>query len=100
MTKVMIGAGSLLGAALMVVCLWLWQQAPLLAGEAGNRPEVLWATRSAAIAAGALAQTVLLVLVIGNLYRARLPDRLLQVLTAGVFAASLISAIALELAGR
>jgi hypothetical protein len=98
-TKVMIGTGSLLGAALMVLALWLWQQAPHLAIEA-DRPAVLWATRSAAVAAAALAQTVLLVLVVGNLYRARLPDRLLQVLTAGLFGASLVSAIALALAGR
>ncbi len=99
MTKVIIGTGTLVGAALMVACLWLWQQAPHLAWEA-DRPEMLWAVRSAAVAAGALGQTIVLVLVVGNLYRARLPDRLLQLLTAGLFAAALVSAIALGLAGR
>jgi putative Ca2+/H+ antiporter (TMEM165/GDT1 family) len=84
----------------MVACLWLWQKAPVLA-EVGDRSDVVvWAVRSAAVAAGALAQTVLLVVVVGNLYRARVPDRVLQVVTASLFAASLISAIALGLAGR
>ncbi len=100
MTKVIIGTGSLVGMALMVACLWAWQQAPHLALEAERPDVVLWAVRSAAVAAGALAQTVLLVLVVGNLYRARLPDRVLQLLTAGVFAAALVSAIALGWAGR
>ena len=99
-TKVIIGTGSVVGAALMVACLWVWQQAPHLAAEADRPDVVMWAARSAAVAAGALAQTVLLVLVVGNLYRTRLPDRLLQVLTAGLFAAALVSAIALGLAGR
>ena len=100
MTKVLIGTGSLVGAALMVACLWAWQQAPHLAVDAERPDVVLWAARSAAVAAGALAQTVLLVLVVGNLYRARVSDRVMQVLTAGLFAASLVSAIALGLAGR
>lgn len=100
MSKVIIGTGSLVGAVLMVACLWAWQQAPHLAMDADRPDVVLWAVRSAAVAAGALAQTVVLVLVVGNLYRARLPDRVLQLLTAGLFAASLVSAIALGLAGR
>ena len=100
MTKVIVGTGSVVGVALMVVCLWVWQQAPHLAADADRPDVVLWATRSAAVAAGALAQTVLLVVVVGNLYRARLPDRLLQLVTAGLFAAALVSAIALGLAGR
>ncbi len=100
MTKVMIGAGSIVGAALMVACLWVWQQAPHLAVDADRPDVVLWAVRSAAVAAGALAQTVLLVLVVGNLYQTKLSDRVLQVLTASLFAASLVSAIALGMAGR
>jgi hypothetical protein len=99
-TKVMVGAGSVVGVALMVTCLWTWQHAPGLAADAERPDVVIWAARSAAVAAGALAQTVLLVLVVGNLYRAKLPDRLLQLLTAGLFAAALVSAIALGLAGR
>jgi hypothetical protein len=84
----------------MIVCLWAWQTAPHLALDADKPEVVLWAVRTAAIAAGALAQTVLLVFVVGNLYRTRLLDVLLRFLTATVFAVSLISAIALGLVGR
>ncbi len=100
--KMLVGAGAMLTAVLMVICLWTWQHAPNLAFNA-NRPDdttMLWAVRTAAIAAGALAQTVLLVLVIGNLYRTRLLDVLLRLMTATVFGVSLVSAIALGLAGR
>lgn len=100
MTKVMVGTGSLVSAALMVACLWLWQKAPVLVDVGERSKVVLWAVRSSAVAAGALAQTVLLVVVVGNLYRARVPDRILQVLMGGLFAVSLVSAIALGLAGR
>ncbi len=98
--KVLIGTGSILTAALMVVCLWTWQTAPHLAMDASRPDVVLWAVRTAAIAAGAMAQTVLLVFVIGNLYHTRLLDLLLRFLTATVFAVSLVSAIALGMAGR
>jgi hypothetical protein len=87
-------------AGLMVSALWAWQQGPHLSIDA-DRPEVvLWAVRTAAVAAGALAQALLLFLVIGQLYRARGLDVLLRVLTAAVFTVALVSAVALALAGR
>jgi uncharacterized membrane protein len=100
--KIMIGTGTVLTAVLMVICLWTWQSAPTLAFNPNRSDDqaMVWAVRTAAIAAGALAQTVLLVFVIGNLYRTRLSDVLLRLLTATVFAVSLVSAIALGLAGR
>ena len=51
-TKVIIGTGSIVGAALMVACLWVWQQAPHLAADADRPDVVMWAARSAAVAAG------------------------------------------------
>ena len=99
-SKVMIGLGILLSTALVFVSLWAWQQAPHLAFSEDRPDVILWAVRTASVAAGALAQTVLLVLVVGNIYRTRMVDVLMRLLTATVFAVSLVSAIALGLVGR
>jgi hypothetical protein len=99
-SKVLILLGILISVGLLLIALWAWQQAPHLAFNEDRPDVVMWAVRTAAIAAGALAQTVLLVLVVGNIYRTRAVDVLLRVLTAGVFAVSLVSAIALGLVGR
>ena len=101
MTKnVMIALGIIISGGLVLISLWAWQQAPHLAFNE-DRPElILWAVRTASVAAGALAQTILLVLVVGNIYRTRAVDLLLRFLTAGVFAISLVSAIALGIAGN
>ena len=87
-------------AALMVASLWAWQEAPHLAFEA-DRPDVaMWAVRTTAVAAAALAQAVLLLFVVGRIYRTRGLDIVLRVLTAAVFTVALVSAIALGLVGR
>ncbi len=99
-SKMLMLAGSLVATALMVISLWAWQQSPHIA-FAADRPDVaLWAVRTAAIAAAALAQAVVLFLVVGRIYRTRAMDLLLRVLTAVVFTVALVSAIALGLAGR
>jgi len=101
MTKnLMIAMGVLIAGGLLLISLWAWQEAPHLAFNEDSPEIILWAVRTASVAAGALAQTVLLVLVVGNIYRTRAVDLLLRFMTAGVFAVSLVSAIALGLAGR
>jgi hypothetical protein len=99
--KLSISVGVIVAVVLMIVSLWAWQIAPGLA-VTQDRPDVilLWAVRTASIAAAALAQTVLLLFVIGNIYRTRAVDVMLRLLTGTVFAVSLISAIALGLVGR
>jgi hypothetical protein len=52
------------------------------------------------VATGALAQTIVILMVLGNLYRRRASDMILRVLAAMVFMVSLVSAIALSLAAR
>ena len=99
-SKVLIALGTLISAALVLIALWAWQAAPHLAFNEDRPDIILWAVRTAAVAAGALAQTVLLVLVVGNIYRTRAVDVLLRLLTATVFAVSLVSAIALGLVGK
>jgi hypothetical protein len=101
LAKLSISVGVIVAAVLMIVSLWAWQRAPEIALTQDRTDAViLWAVRTASIAAGALAQTVLLVFVVGNFYRTRASDVLLRLLTGTVFAVSLISAIALGLAGH
>ncbi len=98
--RILITVGIVVSATLILISLWAWQQGPHLANEADRPDIILWAVRTASIAAGALAQTILLVLVIGNIYRTRAIDVLFRFMTGMVFAVSLVSAIALGLAGR
>ncbi len=99
--KFSIALGTLVSVALVFICLWAWQAAPHLALDADRSDDtILWAVRTASIAAGALAQTVLLIFVIGNIYRTRAIDMLMRLMTATVFAVSLVSAIALGLMGH
>lgn len=100
LVKISIGVGLALAISLMILALWAWQQSAHIAFDADRPDVVLWAVRSAAVAAAALAQAVLLTLVIGNLYRTRLLDLVLRVLATAVFAIALVSAIALGLASR
>ena len=98
--KMLMAIGVVISTTLILIALWAWQQGPHLAVDADKPQVILWAVRTAAIAAGALAQTVMLVLVIGNIYQTRAIDVLFRLMTGMVFAVSLVSAIALGLAGR
>lgn len=100
MAKASVVFGSVVAVALVVAALWTWQEGTRLVADSEGGPAVLWAVRAAAVAAVALAQGVLLIAVVGNVYRTRSTDLLLRVLTATVFAVSLIGAIALGMAGR
>jgi glycogen synthase len=98
--RLMTLSAAAFATALMVASLWAWQQAPHLVFDA-DRPDIaLWAVRTTAVAAAALAQAVLLLFVVGRIYRTRGLDIVLRVLTATVFTVALVSAIALGLAGR
>ena len=99
--RLSISVGVVLAVILMIVSLWAWQIAPGLALTPERSDTiVLWAVRTASIAAAALAQMVLLFFVVGNIYRTRAVDVLLRLMTGTVFAVSLISAIALGLVGH
>ena len=92
--------GAILSAALMVLSLWAWQAGPHVAFDA-DRPELaLWAVRTASIAAAALAQGVILFMVVGNIYRPRALDVILRVLATAIFLIALVGAVALVVAQR
>ena len=70
MRTVSVYGGGLAAVALMVLGLWAWRHAAEVATDAMGataQPYVAkWAVRSAAIAAAAAAQTLLLTLVVGR----------------------------------
>lgn len=98
--------GAAVALLLMVSALWTWGRAGWIAADA-TRPDVArWAVRSAAVAAGATAQLLLLTFVAGRIFRPRGIQsgnfsadlaRLTMGLVAGV---AIVSAVALGLAGR
>lgn len=93
-------AASLAAVGLMVVALWAWGQSATLA-QTGTRPHVmLWAVRSASIAAGATAQLLMVTLIIGAFYHRGVLAHLVGVFVTLVATLALVSAIALGLAGR
>ena len=98
--RISILLGGVIAGVLMVMALRTWEEAPHVAFGA-DRPEiVMYAARATAVAMGSLAQTIVILMVLGNLYRRRASDIILRVLAAVVFMVSLVSAIALSLAAR
>ena len=94
--------GGVLAIGLLLLGLYAWRHAgQIVEGWDPARPTVAaWAVRSAAVAAAAGAQLLLLTLVTRQLYRRQLVDDVLG-LSAGLVAAlAVVCAIALGLAGR
>ena len=79
------GIAAVVAVALMVACLWTWQQgASQFASDAGRPSVATLAARSAAVALGAASQAVLLTLVVGRFYRRQLIDDMLKLTAAAV----------------
>jgi hypothetical protein len=95
-------AGAAIAVALVLLGLYGWRHAgEIVERWDPTRPAVAaWAVRSAAVAAAAGAQLVLLALVTGRLYRRQLFDDVLSLSAGLVGAVALVAAIALGLAGR
>ena len=95
-------SGGVLTVGLVLLALWGWQQAGLLADLWGaTRPGVAaLAVRSAAVAAAAAAQIILLTLVVGRFYPRQTLDEVLRLSAGLVATVALVSTIALALAGR
>ena len=101
MRSIVIGwFGAVTTVGLMVLCLYGWQHASELAGQAGRPYVAKWAVRSGAIAIGAAAQVILLTLVVGRLYRRQLLDDVLRLTAASVIAVALVTSVALGMAAR
>jgi hypothetical protein len=94
--------GGLLALALLVAALWGWRHDGQVARGLGARNVAVvgWSVRCAAVAVGAVAEAVLGLVVIGNLWRRDGFSSALGLLAALVFMLSAVSAVALGLAGR
>ena len=98
----MIVCGSLIGLLLMLLALVIWEgSGNLVRAWKPQQPKVvLWAVCAAAIAAASAAQGVVLLFVIGQIYRPRLVDSMLRMSAGLVFVIASVCAVALGLAGR
>jgi hypothetical protein len=85
---------------LVIVALWLWQHASSMTQVYEQPQLVAWAIRLIGIALAALAQVILLALVLPVVYRSGRTERLITLCAGMVVALALVSAIALGLAGR
>ena len=101
-TKIGVVVGGAVAVAMMVAALWGWQQGPRLAEEALHPPRVLWAVRSAAIGAAALAQLVILTFVVGGVYHhgRNLTGERLRLSAAVVIAVALVGAAVVGFGGQ
>jgi hypothetical protein len=100
--KIMIALGGVGGVALLVLGLWIWRNNEPLALRfaARNGSLTALALRSLAVAAAALGEGLLVVLVLANLWRRDRVTRFLGLSSALVFLLSTTAAVALGLAGR
>ena len=99
-SKILTLVGGLGAIVLAMTAIWLWQNA-LYLSMGTTRPEVArWAVYSGAIALMAAGQVVLVTCVVGNLYDRGTFDKVFKLLAASVLMISLVSAVALGLAGR
>lgn len=91
---------SLAAVASVVAGLWAWQRAAELSSGASRPDAVAWAVRSAAVAAVAAGQALVLSQVVGRVYDRRPLDDVLRVSAVTVCLVALVSAVSLGLAGR
>lgn len=100
--KTFILLGSIWGVGLLVLALWAWRNNEDAATylHAHNRHTFGWAVRCTAVGLIAAGEAVLVVFVIGNLWRRDLFTKLLVLSAVTVFMLSVASAVALGLAGR
>jgi len=91
---------GVVAVVLVILGLWFWQHASSLTQTYEQPQLVSWAVRLLGVGLAALAQVILLTLVLPVVYRSGRAERTLTVCAGMVVALALVSAIALGLAGR
>ena len=99
-SQVRIGLSGVAALGLMVAALWAWQQSAHLSIDAEQPKVMCWAIRTAAVSAASLAQAVVLLAVVGNVYAARPVDVVLRVISSALFLLAGVSAVILGVAAR
>jgi hypothetical protein len=94
---IVIAAGAVVAMAMVVVALWAWRGADdMVADWDIARPAAaLWAIRSGAIAAAALAQVVIFGVVAGRIFPRRRGDQAVVLAAAGIFLLALLAGVTL-----
>ena len=100
--RTLIGLGAVWGVCLLMLSLWSWRnnENAALYMHAHNRVVFGSAVRCASVALAAAGEAVLLIFVIGNLWRRDLFTNWLVLSAVTTLMLSVASAVALGLAGR
>lgn len=101
--RIIITLGAIAMAVVLVSgAIWIWQDAPdrLVEWDAARPLARLWAIRCGAIALASVAQVLVVVLAIGNLYSRRSLDHALRLGFSIMAVLAMVSAVALGLAAR
>jgi hypothetical protein len=94
------GFGAVGAMALLLLGFWVWGKSQEWTATM-SRPDVaVWAARSAAVAFASAAQVVLLTFFVGAIYQRDLFGNVLRLCAGLLCSISLVSAVALALAGR
>jgi hypothetical protein len=93
-------AGAAGSIVIVTAAVWVWQGALHFSAVAAKPEIALWSARSAAVAMAAVAQVMLLTLVMSRIYQRDAFSRLLQIVAALVGGAGVVSAAVLGLASR
>ena len=102
MKQIIVLIAGVLAAALIVLGFWVWfQTANLVMQYDFQRPGLMhWAVRSIAVAMIALAQGILVIFVVGEIYARQSLDRILAVFAGLTCLIAMVCAISLSLAAR
>jgi hypothetical protein len=100
--KVSMFIGALIGTSILVLALWSWQNSDQLAARFSGRDSSVdaMAARCIAVAMLGLGECLIVMLVIGNVWRRDTLTNLLGLSALIVFMLSTAGAVALGLAGR
>jgi hypothetical protein len=94
----MLGASGAM--VLLLLAFWVWGQSQEWTAAMSRPAIAIWAARSAAIGFASAAQVVLLTFVVGAIYQRDLFGNVLRLCAGLLCSISLVSAVALALAGR
>lgn len=98
--RILIVLGSLATVAMMLMALWGWQHAAQVVSDWSRPGVAAWSVRCLALGLAAGAQVVCMSLVVGRLYRRDSLADAFALLAGLLCTLSLVSALALGLAGR
>jgi hypothetical protein len=97
-----LAGGLTSGVGIIVISLWFWREAAVVADEAGAaHPRLaIYSIRFAAVAGITISQVLLLNFVVGRMYRPTVFDEVIKRAAGLIFAVSLAAAVAFALLAK